>query len=54
MAEIDAVWHGISWVKIGAGAVSVGIVAYLGWALRRDGPSVDDGTNPRLYRTTQT
>jgi uncharacterized membrane protein (DUF2068 family) len=55
LLEIDAVWHGVSWVKVGALAVNVGIVADLGWALRRrrGGPSADDGTNPRLYPSVQ-
>lgn len=37
--EIDAVWHHVSWVRVGALVLNVGIVAYLGWALwqrRRD------------------
>jgi len=56
LLEIDAVWHGVSWVKVGALAVNVGIVAYLGSALwpRRGGPSVDDGPTPHLYRSAQT
>ena len=48
MAEIDAVWHGVSWVNIGAGAVSVGIVAYLGWALRRVGPTLAPKITPLM------
>jgi hypothetical protein len=39
MAEIDAVWHGVSWLNIGAGAVSVGIIAYLDRALVVTGAS---------------
>jgi hypothetical protein len=56
LLEIDAVWHGVSWVKVGALAVNVGIGAYLSWALwpRRGGPSVDDGPTPHLYRSAQT
>lgn len=44
--EIDAVWHRVSWVRVGALVVNVAIVAYLGLALwwrRRDrAPSHSD------------
>lgn len=44
--EIDAVWHRVSWVRVGTLALNVAIVAYLGLALcrrRRDrSPSHSD------------
>ncbi len=33
--EIYALWHRVSWVRVGALLVNVGIVAYIGWALWR-------------------
>ena len=55
LIEIDAIWHHVSWIKVGVLAVNVGIVVYLGWSLRPRGrgPSGHVAT-PHGYRPAQT
>lgn len=33
--EIDALWHRVSWIRVGALMLNIGVVTYIGWALWR-------------------